>query len=142
MRKKRANTHDLAEWRRAEMRRRTEAFARGEAFPPAVYDVLEARGVGPRGAVILENRTPPQECCAGTYAALLLTAQGKFVDFEIDLDWEPRSQAPIKWNDVTYETTVDERVPAIGTSDGWLALRLFDELEAEGVLDPRGEKAP
>ena len=114
----------------------------GEAYPSAVYDALEARGVGRRAAVILEDRTPPQECCGGTYGALLLTADGKFVDFEIDLDWEPRAEAPVKWRDVTAETDVDERVPAIGTSDGWLAMRVFDELEAKGILDARTARSP
>lgn len=113
------------------MRRRSECFARGEMFPPEVYRILAELGVEPNGAVLVDTRGLPLECCPGLYEALLLTGDGRFMQFEVDLEGTPPL---VCWQDVTGQVDVTRRARGFGTTEGWLAIELFDALVEEGVL--------
>jgi hypothetical protein len=124
----------LVEARRLAMRRASEAFVDGRAYPDAVYRALESRGVSRSSAVLVDDRTASEECCEGVYAGLLLTVEGRFIRFEVDVS-DPQGDVVVEdFCDVTSDTSAERRLPGVGTSDGWLAHELVEELQAEGRL--------
>ena len=119
------------------MRRSAEAFVDGKAYPVAVYRALREHGVSRDSAILVDDRTPSQECCEGVFAGLLLTADGRFLEFEFDVPAGAGVASVEKLTDVTAETSTDARAPGIGTSDGFLAHELLTALQAEGRLTSR-----
>jgi hypothetical protein len=89
-------------------------------------------GISPENAILV-SYSPEPECCAGHFAGLVLTAEARFLEFDVELRLGRRAEVI----DVTDETDTRERIPAIGTTDGHLALRLLETLTSEGMVHGR-----
>ena len=130
------DTRALVDARRSAMRSVAEAFLAGDAYPSWVYEALRSRGLSRDSAILVEDQTPSEACCPDTFAGQLLDVDRRFLEFEIVLgDMESADRyEEFHVRDVTARTDVRPRIPGIGTSDGWLAIELLEQLQAEGSV--------
>jgi hypothetical protein len=128
--KKRMNVGDFVDARRAAMENLARTFTSGQAFPERVYDLLHTEELGPDKAILVSYSAEPV-CCKDHFAGLVLTHDRRFFEFDIELGSGNR----VDVNDVTDSTDTRARIPAIGTSDGHLALCLLEKLMSQGRIN-------
>ncbi|PND36225.1 hypothetical protein C1O66_21175 [Paucibacter aquatile] len=110
--------------------RREVTYWRTHPLPRALVEVASARGVDCKSAIMLklEIDFPGMPRLFGT----LVTAEGKFVDFEIETD-ESHSQVEdvAVWMDSTDEQDFGLHNRGTGVGAGALALKVLREINAD-----------
>lgn len=109
--------------------RRVVAYWRTHTLPQALVEVASVRGVDCKSAIMLklEIDFPGMPRLFGT----LVTAEGKFVDFEIGTDTShSQVEEVVVWMDSTDEQDFGLHNRGTGVGAGALALKVLREINA------------
>lgn len=110
--------------------RRSALYWRGRQLPLALIEVASMRGVDCKSAILLklEIDFPSMPNLFGT----LVTAEGKFFDFEIETDkTHSKAERVEAWSDSTGEQDFGLHNPGTGVGAGALALKVLREVNAD-----------
>lgn len=118
----------------------TEArYWREKGLPEALVKTFRQFEINPARCIVLDYEQDFPGCCSDE--GIVLTEQGEFFQFEIDLNAERSNVLSLElWDNITEEIEVKKQIRSTGASWGFLALEVLKELNGTPPEDCSNQK--